>query len=145
MSAEEAYPRIDPTFWNSALKLTVERHPYEKAVSQAYFRIKRKRRNVDDFAAHLDSIVRTGDYVGFARWSVEGKSVIDEFIRQENLQQDFARIGQQLGIAVPAELPRFKSKSRIDRRPAKEILSNEQKEIVFTRCREEFEILGYER
>jgi hypothetical protein len=46
---------------------------------------------------------------------------------------------------VPAELPRLKSKSRVDSRPAKEILTEEQKQIVFERCRQEFEILGYEQ
>jgi hypothetical protein len=145
MTAEEAYPRIDPAFWNSALKLTVERHPYEKVVSQAYFRANRKLRNVVDFPAHLDKIVRTGDYVGFHRWSIGGKRVVDEFIRQEQLQEDMTRIGQRLGINIPGELPRMKSRTRVDRRPANEILTDEQKQIIFERCREEFEILGYER
>ena len=145
MSAEEAYPRIDPAFWNAALKLTVERHPYEKAVSQAYFRLNRNPRNAANFLAYLDRIVRTGDYVGFKRWSMNGKNVVDEFIRLENLQADLALIGQRIGIAVPAELPRLKSRTRVDRRPAKEILTDEQKLIIFERCREEFEILGYER
>ena len=145
MSAEEARPRIDPLFWDSALKLTVERHPYEKAVSQAYFRVNRRLGAAADFPAHLDKIVRGGDYVGFKRWSIDGKNIIDEFIRQENLQEDLARIGRQLGFAVPAELPRLKSKTRVDRRPAKEILTDKQKQVVFERCREEFQILGYER
>ncbi len=145
MSAAQARMIIDPAFWNSALKLTVERHPYEKAVSQAYFRWKKAMRKGEEFPAHLDRTVRVGDYVGFTRWTIEGKVAVDEFIRQENLQTDLARIGERLGMPMPAELPQFKAKMRTDRRPAKEILSDEQKEIVFTRCREEFEILGYER
>jgi hypothetical protein len=145
MSAEQAYPRIDRHFWDSALKLTVERHPYEKAVSQAYFRVNRSPRRAADFLAYLDKVVRTGDYLGFERWSLDEKSVIDEFIRQENLSEDLARIGSRLGIVVPAKLPQMKSRTRVDRRPAKEILTDEQKQIVFERCREEFEILGYER
>jgi hypothetical protein len=145
MMAEEISRRIDPAFWNAALKITVERHPYEKAVSQAYFRIGKKDRYTSDFPAYLDKVVRTGDYLGFKRWSIDGKSVIDEFIRQENLKDDVARIGQRLGMLVPAELPRLKSRTRVDRRPAKEILTGEQKDIIFDRCREEFELLNYER
>jgi len=145
MMAEEISRKIDPLFWKDALKITVERHPYEKAVSQAYFRIGKVRKYRDDFPAYLDKVVRTGDFIGFKRWSVDGKSVINEFIRQETLTEDVARIGRRLGIAVPTELPRLKSRTRVDRRPAKEILSDEQKEIVYSRCREEFEILGYER
>ena len=145
MSAEEVYPRIDPLFWTSALKLTVERHPYEKAVSQAYFRVNRRLGTAADFSTHLDKVIRAGDYAGFKRWSINGKSIIDEFIRQENLQEDLARIGRKLDIIIPAVLPRLKSKTRVDRRPAKEFLSEEQKDIIFTCCREEFELLGYER
>jgi hypothetical protein len=145
MTAVQAYPKVDRQFWDSALKLTVERHPYEKAVSQAYYRVKRKRRAAENFPAHLDKTIRTGDYVGFDRWSIDGKVVVDEFVRQETLQEDMARIGLRLGIAMPEKLPRLKSKTRVDRRPAKEILTDEQKQIVFERCREEFEILGYER
>ena len=38
MSAEEMRGLIDPAFWERAVKLTVERHPYEKVVSQAFYR-----------------------------------------------------------------------------------------------------------
>ncbi len=145
MPADEAYPKIDPAFWSSATKLTVERHPYEKAVSQAYFRISTKNRFQKEFPAFLDDVVRRGEYAGFPRWSIDGKVVIDEFIRQENLKADLDRVGALLGISIPALLPQFKSKSRIDHRPASEILNDAQKLIVYEHCREEFDILGYER
>ena len=49
-----------------------------------------------------------------------------------------------IGIAVPAELPRKKGSIRLDPRPAREILSDEQKETIYHRCKQEFELLGYE-
>jgi hypothetical protein len=146
MRANQAHARVDRHFWNSALKLTVERHPYEKAVSFAFFfAAKHNCKTAADFTAHLDKVIRAGDFVGFKHWAIDGKVAVDEFIRQESLQEDLARVGLRLGIAIPAELPRLKTRTRTDRRPAREILSGEQKEIVFARCREEFEILGYER
>ncbi len=60
MSAQEARSRLDPEFWNSALKLTIERHPYEKAVSQAYYRVAKK--GETDIALYLDRVVRKGAY-----------------------------------------------------------------------------------
>jgi hypothetical protein len=145
MSARQAHARVDRHFWDSALKLTVERHPYEKAVSFAYFTARRKCKTAADFPAHLDRVVRGGDFDGFKRWSIDGKVAVDEFVRQESLQEDLGRMGMRLGIAIPAELPRLKSRTRTDPRPAREILSREQKDIVFARCRREFEILGYDR
>ena len=37
MAAIEVRERVPRRFWNSASKFTVERHPYEKVVSRAYW------------------------------------------------------------------------------------------------------------
>jgi hypothetical protein len=147
MPAKEMRAMLDPAFWDGALKITVERHPYEKAVSQAFYRLNKKTRNRQgqDFESFLDRIVRSGDYAGFPIWSIDGKVVADEFIRQENLKADLDRIGARLGIEIPAELPMMKSRTRTDRRPASEILSAEQKDIVYEHCKNDFEVLGYQR
>jgi hypothetical protein len=144
-NAETARGMIDPKFWDGAFKFTSERHPYEKAVSQAYFRFAKRGLPADEFPAHLDGVVRNGDYLGFPRWSIDGKAVIDDFVRQETLRADLGRIGARLGIPIPNELPQKKTASRVDRRPAREILTDEQKAIVYERCAQEFEILGWER
>jgi hypothetical protein len=142
MSAAEARARLDPAFWDAALKLTVERHPYEKAVSQAYFRASRDKR--PDIQGHLNRILRKGTYAGHPYWMIDGKVAVDVFIRQESLKADLDLVGARLGIAIPQMLPHLKARTRIDRRPAREILSAEQKRLVQETCRAEFEILGYE-
>lgn len=38
MGAAEAYDRLDPAFRTGTFQLTAVRHPYEKAVSQAFYR-----------------------------------------------------------------------------------------------------------
>ncbi|HVV65241.1 MAG TPA: hypothetical protein VHC42_07215 [Rhizomicrobium sp.] len=145
--AKEVRALVDPAFWDKALKITVERHPYEKAVSQTFYRLNKRKRNrhEESFEQFLDRVVRSGDYAGFPIWSIDGKPVVDEFIRQETLRADLDRVGGRLGIAIPDELPMMKSRTRTDRRPASEILSAEQKQIVYEHCKEEFEILGYAR
>lgn len=145
MTAEMAYPHIDRTFWDGALKLTVERHPYEKAVSQAYYRLGKKNKDGQGFPEFLDDIVRNGDYTGFWRWSINGKVAVDEFIKQENLRADLERVGARLGIPIPEELPQLKTRTRTNRAPAREILTAEQMRIVYERCEHEFKILGWER
>jgi hypothetical protein len=142
MPASDIRERLDPAFWAAAYKITVERHPYEKAVSQAFFRAGKKEGHA--LRKYVDRVVRKGGYAGHPKWMIDGKVAVDAFIRQENLKADLDRIGAQFGIAVPDELPRLKSRSRRDRRPAHEILSAEQKLVVQDVCRPEFEILGYE-
>jgi hypothetical protein len=142
MTAEEARGLIAPAFWAKAFKLTAERHPYEKAVSQAFYRAFRD--GSPGIDRHLDRVLRKGSYAGHPFWTIDGKVAVDAFVRQETLKADLDRVGERLGIAIPDTLPTLKARTRAERRPAREILSAEQKRLVQETCRVEFEILGYE-
>jgi hypothetical protein len=142
MRAGEMKPMLAPAFWDGAVKITTERHPYEKAVSFAYFTFKPEEMS---FEEHLDSIVRRGGYEGHPYYTIGEEVVADEFIRYETLRDDLRRVGAKLGIPIPDELVHTKSRTRLDQRPAREILSDAQKEIVYATCRKEFELLGYDR
>ena len=152
VAIDKIRPLLRDDFWNGAFVFTSERHPYEKAVSFAYWRWwnissrqEKRERPKKDFAKHFDEMVRRGKYPSFPLYSIDDRPVVHDFIRLESLKEDLARIADRVGITVPEELPRTREESRADRRPAKEILSDEQKQIVWERCRREFEILGYER
>lgn len=151
MKAGDIRARVSPQFWDGAFKFTSERHPYEKAVSLAFYRYgKRERiatktgkRLSDDFATVLDETVRTRLYRSFTFYTIDGRVIVDDFIRHETLEPDLKRIGKRLGIEIPKDLPRKKSSYKLDERPAAQVLSDEQKDIIRDNCREEFELLGY--
>jgi hypothetical protein len=139
---------IRDDIWDRLYKLTSERHPYEKAVSYAYFKYNNRQsrdKTKKDFPSFLDRIVRRGKYVSFPQYSINGRSIADDYIRLESFETDMRRVGQRLGIPMPDDLPRKRATERDDKRPAREILSAEQRDIVFEHCRPEFELLGYER
>jgi hypothetical protein len=140
MSADVLKKTLPEEFWARAYKFTVERHPYERVVSKAYFKYKEDQ----PFDQFLDSIVREGRYTSHQFYMIDGEIAVDEIIRQENLHGDLKRLGAKLGFPVPDELPRAKGITRTDRRPAHEILTEEQKKIIYETCRKEFEILQYE-
>ena len=150
VAIDQIAPLLHRDFWDGAFKFTSERHPYEKAVSLAYMGWskggdRRQKRANGDFGKYLDVVVQKGKYAGFPLYSIGGQSVVDDFIRLETLPTDLQRIGKRLGIPIPVDLPRERSDSRADRRPAKEILSDQQKEMVWNHCRREFEMLSYEK
>lgn len=154
VSVSQVMPLIREDLWRAAFKFTSERHPYEKAVSFAYFRLDQMKkagkhdkieRKAGDFDAYLDRVIKGGQYTSFSHYSVDGKPVVDDFIRLESLLPDLRRIASRIGVPLPEELPRKRGKSRTDQRPAKEILTQEQKDVVWSFCRPEFELLGYER
>jgi len=134
---------VDPAFWERAVKIAPERHPYEKAVSLAYFYF---RGSPDAFPAFLDETVvgRHPEYVGYPVYTVDDEPVIDEWILYDSLERDLARITTRLGLPTPVELTRARSEERTDRTPAAEVLTREQKRIVRRHCAPEFELFGWE-
>lgn len=152
MTAADIMECVPRDVWDKAFKFTVERHPYERIVSLAYYRMGKKERIrdrgrdiPDDVSEYINRLVTSGRVGTYKYCYVEGKSVLDDVIRQEHLLDDLKRIGARLGIPIPDELPRKKTNFRLDRRPAREILSAKQKDMIYEYFRGEFDDFGYER
>lgn len=134
--------RLPEDFWQRAFKFTIERHPYEKVVSQAYFKLGKKgRRNFDRV---LDDVVEEGAYSNYRLYTIGGAVVTDFIVRYEDMDADIRRVEEHCGIAIAVHMPSAKGSFRTDRRPAREILNDRQKGIVREACAEEFELFGYE-
>ena len=137
---------VPEEFWKSAYKFTTERHPYEKALSLAHFRYKGedfvKRVSFEEF---LNRIIKEEYrvYRGFSVYSIDGTSVMDSFLLQDTLATDIAKLRKTLNLP-DFELPRARSQ-RTDRRPAREVLTDEQKEFIYRRCKSEFDLFGWEK
>jgi hypothetical protein len=145
MPAAVAKPMLPAAFWGKAFKFTVQRHPYEKAVSWAYFRLQNNKAPPTDFPRYLDEAVRLLPIDESRLYTIDGRSVVDRVIRQEHLAADLNDVALHLGFGPLGDLPRAKSGSRLDRRPAREILSTEQQQLIFSRARSIFEECGYEQ
>ncbi len=61
------------------------------------------------------------------------------------MQEDLATLSDKLGFDVAAHYPQTKHTYRPDRRPGREVLSDDVKSIIFDNCRVEFDALGFER
>lgn len=151
MTVAEIRPFIRDDFWNAAFKFASERHPYEKAVSLAYFRLGKRERQrrrggipKDSFEEYLAIVVRQGGCDGHSLYTIDGRVILDDVIRQESLGEDLRRIGDRLGFPVPAELSDAKTVYRSDQRPAREILSADQRQAIYAARRVEFDYFGYE-
>lgn len=144
MSAAEIRARLGAETWDRSFKFTVERHPYEKAVSQAWFSWARHGGPGQDFAAFFDDQVRNGPYVNARFYAIGGRPVLDRVLRHERLEEELREVADRLGLPLALPLPRVKGEFRADRRPAREVLSDDQKQAIYQRCRFEFDFMGYE-
>jgi hypothetical protein len=151
VAAAEIRPYLLKRMWNRAFRFTSERHPYEKAVSLAFYyaskseKVANRGRKApsEDFGEVLQRVVKAGHYAGFPLYYIGDAPVVSDFIRYESLEADLNRIAQKLGFELPP-LPEMKTAVRKDRRPARDILTKAQRETIYRMCRREFELLGYE-
>lgn len=144
MPAKRVRRMLGSEFWNRAHKWTVERHPYEKAVSRAYFKIWIKGLPADSFQDALDEVIDNGQIEERQLYTIEGKLAVDEVIRFEDLPTAFHSVLAKSGLRFDGALPRAKISQRRDRRPAREILSERQKKAIYASCGATFDLLHYE-
>jgi hypothetical protein len=145
MPAKMARRMLGEDFWKSAHKWTVERHPYEKAVSRAYFFLWLKALPADSLQGVLDELIDNNRIDERRLYTIDGKLAVDEVIRYEDLPGAFNSVLEKFGLRFDGALPRAKISQRTDRRPAQEILNERQKKAIYLSCRSTFELLGYER
>jgi hypothetical protein len=144
MPATAARAKLPPAFWTGAFKFTIERHPYEKAVSRAWYDLAQAGAPPTEFDAFLARAVERGRIDNTAVYTIDNEIVVDEIIRQERIEEDFSRIAGRIGLLLPVELPVAKATSRLDRRPARDVLSPEQRRRIFEQCRRTFELCCYD-
>lgn len=144
MSAAQARARLGEEDWDRLYKFSIERHPYEKAVSQAWFSWARSGRPEQDFDAFFDDQVRNGPYSNARFYTIGGRPALDRVLRHERLEEELMQVAGRLGLELGGPLPRVKAGFRGDARPAREILDDDQKEAIYKRCRYEFDFMGYE-
>ena len=131
---------VDRKLWKKAYKFSIERHPYEKAVSLAWFA-----KGSREFSVALDEVLKGDGYRNFRLYAPGGKPAVDFIIRYEHLAEDIGKVEQALGgLQILSRLPRVNASTRKDKTPAREILNDEQKKIIRKLCRKEFALFDYE-
>jgi len=138
---------VFPDIWPTAFKFSIDRHPYERAISFAYFVTSTRGKPADfsEMQATLEELLEGNRLSNAAYYMARGKLLVDAVFRYEDMWRDLTRFGAQIGCDVPAELPRAMGFQRHDRTPAAEVLTPAQKKRIASICAAEFDLLGYEK
>ncbi len=140
--------------FDAAFKFTVVRNPWSKVVSHYNFRIATNQTNMGDGhitfkdwvkctygkdknTFYYDNVKMFQPQVDWLKDS-EGRIVIENRIRFENIEEDFKKIANIIG--VKNNLPHLKSTKKVD---YKTFYDDETKEIVREWFQEDLAVFGY--
>jgi hypothetical protein len=113
---------------------TVERNPWDRAISNYFWRTKDIRGPKPTMSTFLRNTFRSN----FPLYSHEGKMAVNRVLRYENLDAEFHQVWRDLELPGTPVLPRAKSGLR---RPM--LLDAKDVELIADRCHQEIELFGY--
>jgi hypothetical protein len=140
LTARRLLPR---DVWEGYFKFCFDRNPWDKAISHYYWQGGGAR-----FASVKEFLLsgRGQPYSNYHLYSIRGFPAVDRVYRYEEMESSLDDLSGRLGLDRPLRLPEFRAKSRthVDRRHYREILSAEEVEMIAVACAREIRLLGYE-
>ena len=134
---------IGKDVWDSYFKFCFERNPWDRVVSQYYWRCKSEPRPpISEFikSKHTRLLKKRG----FGVYTINGKVAVDKICKFENIAEEMDAVRKRIGIPEPLELPRAKSNFRKDKRSYREILDDADRQAIAQIFQDEIDRMGYE-
>lgn len=134
---------VDAETWDNYYKFSFERNPWDKLISMYYWIHK------EDPRPSILEYVKSTEFKNFRTrsWNMytdDSKVIVDKVFRYDQIPQALAEIQQKIGLDELPILPLTKNTQRKDKRPYREILSEECREIVTDLFDQEIDLLGFQ-
>jgi hypothetical protein len=142
MGAARIRPLIGDAVWNSYYKVAVERNPWDREVSNYYFRIRR----ADPKPTFRDFVLKDEVHhrlKNFHAYTIDGKVAVDRILRFENLKSELAEFLAHVGIDRMPELPHQKGNLRPRGIPYRDYYDDETRAKVAAVYADEIRLMGY--
>jgi len=133
---------IGPARWRAYLTFTVERNPWDKAVSRFYW-AKSKNKAGDDFSAFLRNAA-VDVLSSFDLYTAAGELVVDRVLRFDRLDDELPALWRDIGIEPPRSVPHLLGESRPARsRDWRSMFSDEDARLIELVCHREIATFGF--
>jgi len=126
--------------WNSYFKFSFERNPWERQVSLYHFRRSSslKPASFEEFLAMRSARINNAGV-----YALGGDIAVDFLGRYENLEDDFRKVLDILGLDAPTRLPCVNASKRASNRHYRDYYSEQTRNLISRWYRFEIEKLGY--
>lgn len=141
--ALQAKQNLPARIWNNYIIISVERHPFDRAISSYFWRTRKIANPVS-----LNEYIKYAPAKELSNWSIysiEDNVIADFMIRYEHLQDDLSKLSKLLKLPRDIELPPLKAKSdhRHDKRPWQELLNSSSLQRLRLSCAKEAIYFNY--
>ena len=143
MLPDEVAREMGRKLYDGAFRISIVRDPYEMLVSKAFWKLRDEADYRKHFVDTVDQLIGDGETNVHYYVDENGNDTCDFYIRYENLESDIRSIDTQLGTDLWSLMPRTKHQCRKDRRPARELLSEDQMRAYYATNQAEFERFDY--
>lgn len=142
MPASEIINSVSNEIWKNYYKFCFERNPWDKIISHYYHRNRSK--NFTDIKDYLLNN-NVDNILGYDMYTIDKEVVADKIFRYEEMESALSEISQTLGFKTRLKMPEYKAKSgfRRDNRSYREILTQEEANIITKRFEREIGYMGY--
>lgn len=143
--ARFARARLSRTVWDTYLKVTVERNPWDKTLSHFHmFRNAKWHRHYDPTLT-LDKYLANGIFCHNAPFycDVSGQIIVDRVLRFDKLDTELPALFGEIGMNFTG-LPQAKAGLRSDRRSYHDVFDTAQSKFIATAFENEMNLHGWE-
>ena len=141
MGAPAIRRAVGRRIWDDYFTFCFERNPFDKVISYYFW----KRREPDG-PRSLSEFVQSGAAGAMSTmhlYSIDGRVAVDRVCRFENLEDELARLSDELGLGELPKLLRAKSQFRTDPRHYRELLSDADRRWIERHFAREIAEFGY--
>jgi hypothetical protein len=132
---------VGEAVWRDYYKFTIERNPWDKAISLYYWRT----RDADPRPSLLEFLNRVGarSLSNAHIYLIEGASAVDRIIEYARLDEELERLRLHLGLPEPLALPHAKASHRAERSHYSQMIGDAERAVIDAACAREIALLGY--
>lgn len=138
--------------WRNYYKFTIERDPWDRALSRYYWQKQRWEEKPRDepfpeLSGYLLWLERNKPHwlSNWGHYAIDDAIAVDRVLRYERLSEELEDVRAHLGVESSFALPEERAKGgyRSERRPYTEVLSDADRALIDRVCQREIEALGY--
>ena len=135
---------IDKKKWKNYFKFTIERNPYDKAISFMFFANRFKK--FGSLETEMNKTIKLKKYLNYPLYTNNKKEkIIDYIINYSSLKKDIKYVEKKINLNINKFYLKTKNYTRKDRSHYSRLLTIKQMKLIYKDAKVEFDIMNYKK